>query len=48
MTQFCERLVVLHAETGALSGLPADEIALRRTRLQALDLRPFDGLVDLD
>ncbi|HEY4098347.1 MAG TPA: hypothetical protein VGM33_22675 [Baekduia sp.] len=46
--QFCRRLTVVHTEAAVAAGLPADEIALRRTRLQSLDLRPFDGLVDLD
>jgi hypothetical protein len=48
MVQFCQRLTVLHTEATAAAGLPNDEVAARRTRIQALDLRPFDGLVDLD
>jgi hypothetical protein len=48
LMQFCERLAVMHAETAASTGLPADQVAARIALLQALDLRPFDGLVDLD
>ncbi|MCW2982704.1 MAG: hypothetical protein JWR63_274 [Conexibacter sp.] len=48
LMQFCRRLTVLHTEASAAAGLPIDEIAVRRTRIQTLDLRPFDGLVGLD
>jgi hypothetical protein len=48
LMQFCERLAVMHTETAAGAGLPADQVAARIALLQALDLRPFDGLIDLD
>ena len=48
LTQFCQRLTALHAESAGAACLPADEVAARRARLQTLDLRPFDGVVDLD
>jgi hypothetical protein len=48
LTQFCERLAVMHTEAAAAAEIPAAQIAARIALLQALDLRPFDGLVDLD
>jgi hypothetical protein len=48
LTQFCERLAVMHTEVAPAAGIPAEQVAARIALLQALDLRPFDGLVDLD
>jgi hypothetical protein len=48
LTQFCERLAVMHTETAVAAGLTTDQVATRVALLQTLDLRPFDGLVDLD
>jgi hypothetical protein len=48
LTQFCERLAVMHTEAAAAAEIPAAQIAARIALLQTRDLRPFDGLVDLD